>query len=108
MWPNWKCPWCEKAAPQLGARPTRAQTKWYKFSQTIAVCPHCNQPVKHSKKGQAWLLLVFPLLLTLVSEAATFPTLYVSHELYIFLFTVAVIGAVLFRVTTRLEKSDDI
>lgn len=97
-----------KVVVQLGARPALSSAKWYQFSRTVAVCPHCNAPVKHSKKGQAWLLLALPLLVALVIEAATIPTSYISGEIYLVLIVLAVLGAVLFRLTTRLEKADAI
>jgi hypothetical protein len=94
-----------KVVGQLGARPASSPVKWYQFSRSVAVCPHCSAPVRHSKKGQAWLLFAFPFLLALVIEAATIPLSYVSRETYWTLFGLAILGSILFRLTTRLEKA---
>src|SRR5262245_25960378 len=102
MWPQWKCPWCAKVIVQLGARPASLPAKWYQFSRTVAVCPHCSSPVKHARKGEAWLLLVFPLLFGLVIDAATIPVSYISRDVYWLLVLLAIAGGVLFRLTTRL------
>lgn len=104
MWPDWKCPWCEKAMPRLKVRIASGRRRWY-FSRTVFVCPHCEQAVRHSKKKEAWLLLMLPLLLAMVFEYYATP---IPLAAYVLLVIVALAGVVLFRVTTRLEKDNAI
>jgi len=72
----------------------------------VLKCPHCEQPVLHSKKKEAWLLLILPLLAALVFEAATEYATRVPLAAYVVLVLIAASGVVLFRVTTRLEKDN--
>jgi len=104
MWPKWKCPWCGEYVTHLGVRTQVAQPKWYQFTRHIWVCPHCNQPVRHSTRREAWLLLTFPLLLAMIAEGVTILNSYISSEVFVVLSVLAIVGTVMFRITTRLEK----
>jgi len=105
MWPNWKCPWCDKQIAQLGARPSLESPKWNQLTRQVSVCPNCNQPVRHSSRGRLWLLLAFPFLIAMIVEVFALPHSYMSDQVKIALGILAVVGGVLFRLTTRLEKA---
>src|SRR5712691_12774501 len=70
MWPKWKCPWCEKEMSRLNVRIASGRRAWY-LSRTVLICPHCERAVRHSKRKEAWLLLMLPLLLAPVFDAST-------------------------------------
>lgn len=93
--------------PRLNVRLASGRRRWY-LSRTVFVCPHCEQPVRHSKKKEAWLLLMLPLLLALVLESGAGYVAPIPLVVYVVLVLVAVAGVVLFRVTTRLEKDNAI
>jgi len=107
MWPKWKCPWCEKAMLRLKVRIVGGRRAWY-LSRTVLICPHCERAVRHSKKKEAWLLLMLPLLLASVFEASTEYATRIPVAAYVILVLIAASGVVLFRVTTRLEKDNAI
>jgi len=87
--------------PRLRVRVAGGKRAWY-FSRTVFICPHCERPVKHPKKAEAWFLLMLPLLLAWVVEGTT--DVRIPFVAYVVLTLVGLSGVVLFRVTTRLEK----
>lgn len=91
--------------PRLNFRIAKGRRAWY-FSRTVSVCPHCGRAVRHSKKKEAWLLLMLPLLLAMVFESGYATP--IPLAVYVLLGIVALAGVVLFRVTTRLEKDNAI
>ncbi len=68
-----QCPWCNKKAlfNQLGSRPVQQESKWYQFSRSVKVCPHCAGAVKLGGKAVWFMLLVLPSVLSLVIESFT-------------------------------------
>jgi hypothetical protein len=107
MWPPWKCPWCEKAILRLNVRIAKGRRAWY-FSRTVFICPQCERAVRHSKKREAWLLLILPLLIAMIFETSTGYATRIPLLAYVVLALIAVGGVVLFRTTARLEKDDAI
>jgi hypothetical protein len=104
-----KCPWCDQTAvslgTRLGSRPSTVQARWYQLTRSVSVCPHCSQPVKYSRREQAWLLLMVPLLGVMAAQAASSSELSVFPRGVVFLSVLlALVGAVLFRATVKLEK----
>jgi hypothetical protein len=93
--------------PRLKVRIVGGRRAWY-LRRTVLICPHCEQAVRHSKKKEAWLLLMLPLLVASVFEASTGYAARIPLAAYVVLFLIAASGVVLFRVTTRLEKDNAI
>lgn len=50
------------------------------------------------------MLLTFPLLLAMIAEGVTILNSYISSEVFVVLTVLAIVGTVMFRITTRLEK----
>ena len=93
--------------PRLNVRIAKGQRAWY-FSRTVLVCPHCERAVRHSKKREAWLLLMLPILVATIFETSTGYATRISLAAYLVLALIALGGVVLFRATARLEKDDAI
>ena len=115
QWLEKTCPWCDKntSFSRLGQRPSKRKPKWYQFTRNVAVCPYCAKPVKPSKRGQAWLLLVAPAmfapfapLIALLFKQPIQEPLFSSPWFFILL-ALAVIGLVAANVTARLEKANE-
>ena len=92
---------------RLKVRIVGGRRAWY-LSRTVLMCPHCERAVRHSKKKEACLLLMLPLLLASVFEASTEYATRIPVAAYVILVFIAASGVVLFRVTTRLEKDNAI
>ena len=105
------CPWCEKKLSwpiQLGLRPPAIPPKCYQFTRPIAVCPFCNNAVKPSRKGQAWILLAVPALLMPIGAAIFNWRLAIFSPLFGGFLLLAITGVVLHKHFSHLEKSNDI
>src|SRR5206468_7687157 len=115
MWPKLDCPWCGKdvgSPANLGTRPSESGPKWYQFTlsgrsvvRPASVCPYCSNPVKTSQRSQRWILLVVPFFVASLVNLITFPEFHVPTWAMWALSVLGVIGGILARVTTHLEKT---
>ena len=92
---------------RLKVRIVGSRRAWY-LSRTVLICPHCERAVRHSKKKEAWLLLILPLLVAPAFEASAEYGIRIPLAVYVVLVLVAAGGVILFRVTTHLEKDNAI
>src|SRR5260221_6742901 len=106
LFPKLKCPWCGEIAVafgiNLGSRRATTPTKWYQVTRTIRTCAHCARPVKFSKGGASWLLLVIRAGLTL-SDASNF-----SRGILLLSLASMVAGVFMYSHRTTLEKDNAI
>lgn len=93
--------------PRLKFRIVSGQRAWY-LSRTVLICPHCERAVRHSKRKEAWLLLMLPLLVAPAFEASPEYGIRIPLAVYVALVLVAAVGVILFRVTARLERDNAI
>jgi len=115
MWPKLDCPWCGKdvrSPANLGTRLSESGPKWYQFTlsgrsfiRPASVCPYCSNPVETSQRSQRWILLVVPFFVASLVNLTTFPEFYVPTWSMWALGALGVIGGILARATTRLEKT---
>ena len=115
MWPKLDCPWCGKdvrSPANLGTRPSERRPKWYQFTlsrrsfiRPASVCPYCGNPVETSQRSQRWILLVVPFFVASLVNLTTLPEFYVPTRSMWALGALGVIGGILTRATTRLEKT---
>lgn len=67
------CPWCGKKTTlsQLGRRPVKQKPRWYQFSRTVQVCPHCAGALKLGGKALWSLVFVLSAFLSVIGELLT-------------------------------------
>ena len=98
----------------LGQRSSARKPKWYQITRSPydIVCPHCAKPVKISKKGQVWVLLVAPAMFTpllkiFLDVFGKGPVLRLFSTWFFGLVLLAIVGLIATSFYLHLEKSED-
>lgn len=91
----------------MGRLPTRSAAENSTESgltRQVAVCPHCEQPVKVSGWGIAWLILVIPYVVAVLTDVLGILRGPIPGIVLIALIVLAAVGVILASITTKLEK----